>query len=502
MKKTPAIFLAAAAALVMCSCADSGILSVSMDGEKIKSASKGVKMTAVADNMTKTTGNPLLSNIFCADPTAVEYEGRLYVYGTNDQQQYETVGADGSNTYEHIKSLVMLSTDDMVNWTYHGTIDVGEISPWAIASWAPSVVSRVEEDGKTHFYLYYSNSGWGVGVLTAESPTGPWTDPLGKSIIDGNTKGLNGCKTPFDPGVVIDDDGIGWLSFGGGEDSARIVRLGSDMISLDSDIMKIPSPYHFEASELNFINGTYVYTYNNDWNTRLKWDYPGIDRAPACSMAYMTTKTPLDPDSWEYRDYYFKNPGEAGLEYSNNHTHLQKYMGKYYLFYHSLFPQKALGTEGGFRSLCVNEAAVDENTVTIGRVNADKEGAEQIKPLDPFAVNQAETVFSSAGLSYSKTDTAGNMIVSADDESGKAAVIRVNGADFGSGAASFAVKAKGKGRIEVYIDGTDTLAGAAEFDCDDMKVICSKLKKKISGEHDIYFVVSQGAEFDEWQFAK
>jgi len=172
MKKLPAILFAAAAAMVMCSCGDADISSVTMEGEKIKSASKGVKITAVTDNITKTTGNPLISNIFCADPTAVEYEGRLYVYGTNDQQQYEAVGAEGSNTYEHIKSLVMLSTDDMVNWTYHGTIDVGEISPWAIASWAPSVVSRVEEDGKTHFYLYYSNSGWGVGVLTADSPTG------------------------------------------------------------------------------------------------------------------------------------------------------------------------------------------------------------------------------------------------------------------------------------------------------------------------------------------
>ena len=172
MKKLPAILFAAAAAMVMCSCGDADISSVTMEGEKIKSASKGVKVTAVTDNITKTTGNPLISNIFCADPTAVEYEGRLYVYGTNDQQQYEAVGAEGSNTYEHIKSLVMLSTDDMVNWTYHGTIDVGEISPWAIASWAPSVVSRVEEDGKTHFYLYYSNSGWGVAGLPQILPQG------------------------------------------------------------------------------------------------------------------------------------------------------------------------------------------------------------------------------------------------------------------------------------------------------------------------------------------
>ena len=53
-----------------------------------------------------TNANPISSNVFCADPTGVEYEGRLYVYGTNDHQQYATVGKNGKNTYEHIKSLV------------------------------------------------------------------------------------------------------------------------------------------------------------------------------------------------------------------------------------------------------------------------------------------------------------------------------------------------------------------------------------------------------------
>ena len=94
--------------------------------------------------------NPLLDFIFVADPTSVEYNGRLYVYGTNDTQQLDSVGKDGKNTYQYIHSLVMLSTDDMVNWTYHGLIEVKVLSPWGIASWAPSIVSRVESDGKTY----------------------------------------------------------------------------------------------------------------------------------------------------------------------------------------------------------------------------------------------------------------------------------------------------------------------------------------------------------------
>ncbi len=478
----------------------------SLGGEIVQSVSGDITVTSLPDIYSKTAAesNPILSDIFCADPTAVEYDGRLYIYGTNDHQQYEAVGAEGKNTYEHIKSLVMISTDDMVNYTYHGTIDVGEICPWALASWAPSITSRVEEDGLTHFYLYFSNSGWGTGVITATSPTGPWSDPLGTSLIDGNTPELNGCSSPFDPGVCIDDNGTGWLAFGSGDGGSRIVRLGSDMLSIDSEIAKIPSRFNFEASELNYINGTYVYTYNNDWSTHSAgWDVEGVYPPPQCSMSYMTTKTPLDPDSWVYRDYYFKNPGEAGLEYSNNHTHLQKYQGKYYLFYHSLFPQKSLGTFGGFRSLCVNEASVDEDTVTIEKVTATREGVSQIKNLDPFLPNQAETLAACAGTSYAPTDEPGNITVSCKSkESGAGAWLCVRGADFGGGAEYFAARVKGTGRVDVYLDSIEgTAAASVEFSGDDWQTVYAQAFSEISGVHDVYFVIPSGFEFDSWQFA-
>lgn len=477
----------------------------SLGGTVTESVSGDVAVTSITGISSKnsTDGNPILSNIFCADPTAVEYEGRLYIYGTNDQQQYEAVGADGDNTYEHTKSIVIISTDDMVNYTYHGIINIGEICPWAIASWAPSIVSRVEDDGLTHFYLYFSNSGWGTGVVTSTSPTGPWTDPLGTSLIDGNTEGLDGCQSPFDPGVCIDDEGTGWLAFGGGTDSARIVRLGSDMISLDSDIVKIPSLYHFEASELNYINGTFVYTYNNDWSSHYEtWDVEGVTAPPQCSMSYMTTKTPLDPDSWVYQGDYFRNPGEQGLEYSNNHTHLQKYQGKYYLFYHSLFPQKSLGTDGGFRSLCVNEAEVDEENVKISQVSADKTGVSQIKTLDPLSPVQAETMSSCAGTAYADTDELGNLTVSNGTTDGTGAWFAVRGAHFGDGAQYFAAKVKGTGRIDVYIDGINGVISASlEFSNDDWQTVYCKAFEEISGEHDVYFVISDGFEIDSWQFA-
>lgn len=284
-----------------------------------------VTMPDVSPKLTTGDGNPLLDFMFTADPTAVEYNGRIYVYATNDQQQYDSIGGYGKNSYEYIKSLVMMSSDDMTNWTYHGIIKTDSIAPWIQTSWAPSIAKREEADGKTHFYLYFSNSGGGTAVLTSTSPIGPWSSPLNHSLVDTNTPGIAGeCKAAFDPGVVIDDKGKGWLTVGGG--CARIMRLGKDMISVDGPIKPIRAPHHFEANELNYINGTYVYTYNIDWQDFSDWPLP-TEKPTTCCMSYMTSKTPLVTKSWKYQHNYMKNPGDYGFDYSNNHTHLHKFRG-------------------------------------------------------------------------------------------------------------------------------------------------------------------------------
>ena len=156
---------------------------VSTDAQKIATDYKG------SDN-----NNPISANIFCADPTALEYNGRLYVYGSNDHQEFVANGKKGDNTYGNIKSIVVFSTDDMVNWTFHGTIDTKKLcsgwtsNPWYVGygvSWAPSVTWRHNADtGKDEFFLYFCNSSHGVGVLSAESPIGPWKSP-NKKLMDG-----------------------------------------------------------------------------------------------------------------------------------------------------------------------------------------------------------------------------------------------------------------------------------------------------------------------------
>lgn len=368
-----------------------------------------------------TCNNPVSSEFYCADPTAVEYEGRLYLFGTNDHQQFEIVGPDKDNSYEKIKSFLVFSTDDMVNWIYHGEINVGEIAPWIMNSWAPTITSRVEEDGQTHFYLYFSNNGLGVGVITATNPLGPWSDPLGEPFISTSTPGLTNCPNPFDPGVVIDENGDGWLAFGagkaaGGTDympgSARIVKLGEDMLSFASDFVEIPAPYLFEASELNYINGTYVYTYNTDWSSHgERWDYD-CTIPSQCSMVYMTTKTPLDSSSWEMKGEYFKNPGLSGFDYSNNHTHLHKFNGNYYIFYHTLMLKGGMGITGAYRSLGVDEIEVDEATVTIKRSGGTKQGIGYVSSVNSFERNLAAELNNTAAIVFDTTNPAEPVVIS------------------------------------------------------------------------------------------
>ncbi len=442
-------------------------------------------------------GNPLLDFQFTADPTAVEHDGRLYVYATNDHQQYEGVGRDGKNTYERIKSLVMMSTDDMVNWTYHGLIDVGSIAPWIMASWAPSIVKRQEDDGKTHFYLYFSNSGFGTGVLTATSPVGPWTSPLEKSLVDANTPGLGNCKVPFDPGAVIDSDGIGWLTIGAG--NSCIMRLGADMTSIDSEIKEIKAPHHFEANELNYINGTYVYTYNTDWKDRGDWP-AGREVPSICSMSYMTSKTPLDTDSWEYHHHYLANPGDYGFDYSNNHTHLHKYNGKWYLFYHTMSLQNSFNTDGGFRNVSVDEIKVDEKNLDIAMGDQTLEGPSQIKPLDPFAVQQAETTVATHGMKFVPGDKSGNMVAMPVKSEG---LTMVRGVSFSRNPSRCHFMASGKGIIEVRQgSSTGRLIAAVDVDSSHGRLHEAGVSENIDNSQcDLCFVFKgEGVSLDWWQF--
>ena len=499
--------------------------------------------TTIATNF-KPTGqaNPISGCIFCADPTALDYNGRLYVYGSNDHQEFIANGKKGENKYDDIKSIVVFSTDDMVNWTFHGTIDTKKLcsgwvtNPWYQGfgvSWAPSVTWRTTEDGTEEFFLYFCNSSHGVGVLKANSPIGPWNSPNKKLMINYDTPGANPLNSyaNFDPGVVIDENGTGWLSFGGlgpgviQPNAARIVKLKPSMTEVDGKAVKIPAPYHFEANELNYIGGKYVYIYCTNWASNDKeWNEykaeKGISAARPdwCTMSYMVSDDPLNPDSWVFKGAYGQNSTS-----NNNHSHLQKFQGEYYHIYHGaplMLSMRDAGIlkEGDayYRSICVDKVTVDEATQTISKVNLTTKGVSPIKALDPYVLQQAETMASCGGVNYEdfkniKTITSKSSLGNDASENlyikmAAGSWTSVRNVDFGeTGAMSFVLRAKGTGTFEIRTASKGEPIATMDFSSTEFEDHAVNIDPEaFKGVKNFLFLVftqAENVQFDAWRFS-
>jgi arabinoxylan arabinofuranohydrolase len=403
-------------------------------------------------------------------------------------------------------------------------------------SWAPSVVWRTTEDGKEEFFLYFANTSHGVGVLKANSPIGPWTSPLKASLINRDTPGALPCNWIFDPGVVIDENGTGWLSFGGGDpnengndiqpNNARIVKLKPSMIELDGSAVKIPAPYHFEASELNIFDGKFVYTYCSNWANRKDADWNkykeeqgiSVSKPETCTMCYMVSDSPMQPDSWKYKGVYGPHPGSS----PNNHSHLHKYQGNYYHIFHNGSLLQGMKDNNGvdanastYRSICVAKATVDEATQTINKVDLNNPGVTPIKPLDPYQLQQAETMASCGGVNYEDfknikpitskntmgNDASENMYIKMAPKSWTA----VRNVDFGeNGAKTFVLRAKGSGTLEFRLGKNQNPIAKIEFSSSTMEDHVFEVDPEVfKGTKNLFFLVfteANDVQFDAWQF--
>lgn len=452
----------------------------------------------------QTAHNPLFTQHFGADPYAMVYNGRVYVYMTHDSFRYDSNGNLTSNTYSQIQQLYCISSEDMVNWTDHGAMNVAGTSgsaKWAGCSWAPTACHKTV-NGKEKFFLYFANNANGIGVISADSPTGPWTDPRGSALITRTTTNCTTIPWVFDPAVLVDDDGTGYLYFGGGAPdgstgdaknypkSARVVKLGSDMASLNGDPVTLNPPYLFEDAGANKIGNKYIYSYCTNWSC----SDPG-----AANIAYMTSDKPME--GFSYTGGMFKNPGAffSGST-GNNHHSMIKFNDQYYLFYHTLVLQNDMGITGGYRCTHVDKIDVNESTAKISYCTGTRTGATQIKALDPFVKQEAETMAWMGGID-TKSGGSNQLVTSID----KGDWIGISGVDFGTGASTFAARVSSTSTqaIKICLDKADgTVVGYAEVPNTNgsLKDITAKLNTTINGKHDLFFVFSGSFDFDYWQF--
>lgn len=443
--------------------------------------------------------NPIVTQRYGADPGVMVYGDTVYVYCTNDSFEYQD-GEVVENTYGKIQTINCFSTKDMVNWTDHGAIPAAGqegAAKWAACSWAPCAAHKTI-DGKEKFFLYFANNGSGVGVLVSDSPTGPWEDPVGGPLVTQGTENCGGVVWCFDPAVLVDDDGTGYLYFGGGlpegeeasPKTVRVVRLGDDMVSLAGTPKVIDAPYLFEDSCITKIDGKYYYSYCSNWST-------GGTEFGAAAIEYMVGGSPMGP--FEYVGEFFKNPGVYFGVWGNNHHTLFAFQGKYYLAYHA----RALETAQLKKSLGYRSTQIDEVTVKDGVIQEVKPtmaGVGQLSYVNPYETVQAETMAIQAGILVTGV---GNTIVtdiSDGDWTG------VKGVDFGGGASAvtLSVKAGGSGRIEIHADSPEgRLLGTAEVSDTEgaFREITASLKQA-ADVLDIYFVFRGTMEFDYWQAKK
>ncbi len=435
---------------------------------------------------------PIVSYRFLADPGSLVYNGRVYLYCSNDDDNPAT--ADGG--YQ-MKSIVCVSSSDLKNWTDHGIVfQVPRDAAWAAKSWAPSPAER---DGK--FYLYFGDGGSSIGVVSADSPTGPFTDPIGDRLVSSSTPGVLPADNIwiFDPMTFIDDDGQAYMYFGGnGEDNMRIIKLNEDMISVDGSATQFHVPYFFEASWMHKHNGTYYFSYSTNPDNGMRIDYMSSDN-PLTGFTYGGIVSPQPPSN-----------------NNNNHQSIFEFNGTWYEAYHNRYVATQAGIPHVYkRNLCLDSIyhKLDGSIQTL--VNT-VDGLGQVGYVNPFVRVEAETMNSQNGIFTEVCSEGGMNVTNIEDGDW----IKVRGVDFGStGPGAFTASvasdikygASENGSIEIRIDAVNgTLIGSVPVSytggLDEWKSETVVIAE-VSGVHDVYFVFKGDDnenlfKFDYWYFTQ
>ncbi len=256
--------------------------------------------------------NPLITNMYSADPSARVFGDSLYVYPSHDILATPGHGRIGWFCMEDYR---VFATKNLTDWKDDGIVISQTTVPWAkpdgYSMWAPDCI---EQNGKYYFYFPTApkdtsyGRGFAIGVAVADKPSGPFT-PQPEPI-----KNVHG----IDPNVFIDKDGQAYLYYALG--NIYGAKLKANMFELDGTpqiIQGLPTdkglkegPYLFER------NGKYYLTYPHVANKTERLEYALSDN-------------PLGP---------FKVTGVIMDETPGcwtNHQSVTEYKNQWYLFYHA-----------------------------------------------------------------------------------------------------------------------------------------------------------------------
>jgi arabinoxylan arabinofuranohydrolase len=419
-----------------------------------------------------------------ADPGTLVYNGRIYLYASNDDDNT----AEKNSGYK-MKSIVCVSSSDMKNWTDHGVVfEAPRDVAWAGRTWAPAAVAR---DGK--IFLYFGNGGNGIGVAASTSPTGPFKDPIGKKLVETQTPGVLPAPNMwlFDPMTFIDDDGQAYMYFGGnGDNNVRVIKLKRDMISTDGPATSITAPAFFEASWMHKRNGIYYFSYSTNPRAQMRIDY-------------MTSKSPTS--GFTYAGIVAAQPPNNN---NNNHQGIFEFKGEWYHVYHNRKVAYALGIPTEFKRNLAIEKLNYKADGTIEQVTYTEDGVSQVNGLNPYTRVEAETMQTQQGVKTEVCSNGGLNVTHVKNGDW----IKIKGVDFGKkGAKKFTISLASTGNnnfIELHL-GSPTgkvigqLAVPNTNDGQSWKMVSCKVDGAV-GLQDVYIAI-KGSEtpavnMDWWEF--
>ncbi|QJR82831.1 glycoside hydrolase family 43 protein [Alteromonas pelagimontana] len=283
---------------------------------------------------------PLVTDIYTADPSAHVFDGKLYIYPSHDVE----AGIPQNDNGDHfdMRDYHILSMDEVGGEvTDHGVaLSVKDI-PWAGRQlWAPDAAFK---DGK--YYLYFplkdKQDIFRIGVATSDNPAGPFTPE--PQPIEGSFS--------IDPAVYADDDGSYYMYFGGiwggqlqryeGDEyspedtypaddapavSPRVAKLSDDMLSFAEPVREIElldengDPLLTGDNDRRFFEAAWVHKYDGKY-------YFSYSTGDTHKIVYATGDNPYGP--FTYQGVILKP-----VEGWTNHHSIVQFNGKWYLFYH------------------------------------------------------------------------------------------------------------------------------------------------------------------------
>ena len=433
--------------------------------------------------------NPIICDRYTPDPAPYVHGDTLYLFVDHDEN--ETL-----NGYFTMKDWLLYSTVDMVNWTYRGTPLTSEtFKAWAKQDndcWASQCIER---NGKWYWYVTATIKGEaypGIGVAVADNPAGPYRDPIRKPLVKGWFK--------IDPTVFIDDNDQAYLFYGNNmlwyakltKAMTAITGGEKEVKTKDEDAFGPYKGYNDDGTpKTNFEEASWVYKRNGKYY--LEYAAGGVPE----HWAYSTADKITGP--WKYQG---KVLGQAQNSFTI-HGGSVEFKGHYYMFYHN----GKLPNGGGYkRSTCVEEFTPNEDG-TIPHINFTTKGVEPLQTLNPYVLQEAETINQSSGV-LCEGDYNGCYVtnISGGDN------IRVRNVDFGeAGACSFTATVRAEKKCSLMIrQGSkgSTILGRVAIEPTNgewVRVSCD-LTSPLTGVKNLFFTFSGSGQslfdFDNWQFSE